>query len=130
MRLFLQSLVLAGLALGLVACESIDTSPSSNRERLQELEQAIEAEIGEARADSVQFCRTVAFGSKPCGGPWEYLVYSVTESDEPRLKELVAEYNALQAKINQEEGLFSNCAFVTRPDTTLVDGQCVKASSH
>jgi hypothetical protein len=25
-------------------------------------------------------CRYIAFGSKPCGGPWEYLIYVDAES--------------------------------------------------
>ena len=59
-------------------------------------------------------CRSIAFGSKPCGGPRTYLVYS-SSIDTARLATLVEDYNKLEMRINQERGLISDCGFVTPP---------------
>src|SRR5262245_39937735 len=97
----------------------------SKRERLRSLKQAIDAEIGTPRADKLAQCKHIAFGAKPCGGPWKYLVYSTARTDESRLKQLVSEYNALEKKINEEEGLNSDCSYVTEPELGLEGGVCV-----
>ena len=37
--------------------------------------------IGDAACKSDADCRAIAFGDKPCGGPWSYKIYSVTSVD-------------------------------------------------
>jgi len=37
---------------------------------------------------------------------------------------LVGEFNQLAKKINQEQGLISDCMLVTEPQVELVDGVC------
>lgn len=98
----------------------------SERER-RRLQRQISEEVGVPVADSVQQCRTIAFGSKPCGGPWQYLVYSTAVSDSTRLRSLVSRYNVLEEDFNRRTGRASDCAFVMRPDTALVDGVCTAA---
>lgn len=59
-------------------------------------------------------CRSIPFGSKPCGGPWSYLVYS-TSIDTLKLTNLVDTYNQLEKILNSECGRTSDCAFVNPP---------------
>lgn len=59
-------------------------------------------------------CRYIGFGSKPCGGPWAYLVYS-TSVDTLKLTKLVQKYNQLETTINQDCDRISDCAFVNPP---------------
>jgi cell division protein FtsB len=113
------------LAVALAGCELLGLSGTGSEARLDRLERQIEATIG-TEATQVTQCRTIAFGSKPCGGPRSYRVYSVAETDEARLASLVQRYNALEAKINRRQGRYSDCWAVPRPDTALVDGQCAK----
>ena len=69
-------------------------------------------------------CKSVAFGSKPCGGPWTYLAYN-TEIDEALFLNKVASYNANEANYNSKWNIGSDCAVVTPPiATTCVDGEC------
>jgi hypothetical protein len=100
----------------------------SKRERLKNLKRDIDAEIGTPRADNRSQCKQIAFGSKPCGGPWKYLAYSTAKTDEARLKQLVSDYNALEKQINEEEQLASDCSLVTEPRLELKDGVCVNDS--
>lgn len=54
-------------------------------------------------------CRFIAFGSKPCGGPWEFLTYT-TSIDTVALTSLVADYNQLEANYNINCGAVSDCS--------------------
>lgn len=61
-------------------------------------------------------CKFIAFGSKPCGGPWSYLTYS-TSIDTDRLEGLVNEFNEKQANFNQKWNITSDCSFVSPPSS-------------
>jgi hypothetical protein len=61
-------------------------------------------------------CKFIAFGSKPCGGPWSYLIYS-TSIDTNELESLVEEYNQAQANFNQKWGIVSDCALTLPPSS-------------
>ena len=114
------TIVIAGVVIPAVA--------SDTRERLTHLHNKIKVEVGTCRAESVDECRAIAFGAKPCGGPWRYLIYSTATSNEDRLRKLVAEYNALERKLNAEEGRASDCRAVGPPKVALSRGICVARS--
>ena len=60
-------------------------------------------------------CKFIAFGSKPCGGPWGYLVYS-TSIDTEELENRVERYNREEAIYNTEWGITSDCAVNNPPE--------------
>lgn len=69
-------------------------------------------------------CDFIAFGSKPCGGPWEYLVFS-NAVDQNYLTEQVLMYNEMQHQYNIQSGAVSDCAFVNPPTNVgCIDGVC------
>ena len=96
----------------------------SDRARLAKLKTAIDAEIGKARARRLTQCKVIAFGAKPCGGPWKYLVYSRQQTNEPRLRQLVDTYYNLEKKYNKKNKIGSDCGFVEQPEVMLLDGIC------
>jgi hypothetical protein len=97
----------------------------SDSARRDELLRMIKAEVGEPAAKSPSQCKTIALGSKPCGGPATYLVYSTAGSDEDKLKQLVSEYNELSRKYHREHPeIMSDCMFVAEPKVELSDGLC------
>ena len=99
-------------------------SQQSDTERLEELRRMIEQEIGIPYANEPTQCKLIPFGSKPCGGPWGYLVYSTLKTDESRLKQLVSDFNQLQKKINEEGKILSDCAIAPQPKVEFADGVC------
>jgi hypothetical protein len=102
-----------------------DAFQQSDSERMQELRQMIQAEISDPTAKESSQCNVIAFGSKPCGGPATYLVYSTARSDESKLKSLAREYNELSRKYNlTRPDVMSNCLYVTEPAVQLIDGMC------
>jgi hypothetical protein len=93
-------------------------------ERLEELRGIIEKEIGTPNANEPSQCKLIAFGSKPCGGPARYLVYSTAKTNESRLKQLVSEFNQIAKKINEERKILSDCMVVSEPKAEVVGGVC------
>ncbi|UCC81231.1 MAG: hypothetical protein JSW64_07710 [Candidatus Zixiibacteriota bacterium] len=81
--------------------------------------------IGEPACDGVGHCRYIAFGSKPCGGPWEYLVYSVSITDSVQLTEKVEFYNQYEDMMNHKYGYISDCSVPEPPQLGCVDGVCM-----
>ena len=72
----------------------------------------------------ITICKSVAFGSKPCGGPWTYLAYN-SEIDEALFLNKVASYNANEANYNSKWDIVSDCAAALPPLVTVcIDGEC------
>ncbi|MBZ9612415.1 hypothetical protein [Rheinheimera maricola] len=80
--------------------------------------------IGDAKADSIEQCRVVGFGSKPCGGPASYIALSVKDSNETELMARIANYNAAAKAENERLGRMSDCAVVPKPTVVLQNGVC------
>lgn len=93
--------------------------------RLAAMKQEIEELAREPRCSQVSECAVAAFGRKPCGGPWTYLVYSRTSVDESALVKMIGEYNELNQRVNERHGLISDCMLVTKPSLDCVSGLCV-----
>ncbi len=70
-------------------------------------------------------CHFVGFGSKPCGGPWEYLIYS-NSMDTANLFFLIEEYYQLEYTLNTTYGRGSDCAVPNEPDSVICESEgCV-----
>lgn len=85
----------------------------------------LKAEIGDAACDNSQQCKTVAVGSKACGGPETYLPYSTKRSDSARVARLAAEDAARRKAADQRSGMVSNCMMVMDPGAVCTAGRCV-----
>ena len=108
-------------------CEE-DNDNNRNKEAqfqtLQNDKQEILDYIASIACDATSGCDFIAFGSKPCGGPWEYLVYS-NAVDQSHLTEMVNAYNELEHAYNIEFEIFSDCAVVNPPQQVdCRDGIC------
>jgi len=69
-------------------------------------------------------CRFLGLGSKPCGGPWEYLVYA-TSIDTLQLYQMVLSYNIGQDTYNRKWNIGSDCSVPQPPDSVVcVNGAC------
>jgi len=70
-------------------------------------------------------CKFIALGSKPCGGPWNYIMYS-TSIDVNKLESLVEDYNNNEAAFNLKWGVISDCSFVLPPTSVICENnKCV-----
>ena len=93
--------------------------------QLNQMKTDIEVLVDQSICGDAFECRYIAFGSKPCGGPWSYLVYS-TSIDTLQLANLVNEYNQLESDFNQECERFSDCT-IENPPVSLEcqDNKCI-----
>ncbi|MEO8295264.1 MAG: hypothetical protein ABI613_07085 [Gemmatimonadota bacterium] len=101
-----------------------DTQPRKAA-TLQDLGGEVTRMIGDAACGDVSQCRMIAYGAKACGGPKQYLVYSVAKTDSTALAALVARYNAMESALNNSEGRMSDCSMVAPPTLARVNGRCV-----
>jgi hypothetical protein len=69
-------------------------------------------------------CNSIAFGSKPCGGPREYLVFP-NSVNLPQLQQMVSEFNEMDSNYNIQTGAISDCVVVSPPNKMgCVNGVC------
>ncbi|TYA74017.1 hypothetical protein [Seonamhaeicola marinus] len=117
------------IALTVTACLSDDGNDSDSYENevqtLQTLKADIEALVATSVCNESTECKSIAFGSKPCGGPWSYLIYS-TSIDTQELETKVGQYNQLEAIFNAKWGVLSDCAVANPPvDIICENNECV-----
>jgi hypothetical protein len=100
---------------------------AASRERVERLEREARAL---ARADGCEQdgqCRTAPVGSRPCGGPRDYVAYCALTTDSAALYAKLAELAAAEKAFNEKEGLASTCEFRMPPAVSLAGGQCAAA---
>ncbi|MDD7887183.1 hypothetical protein [Flavivirga sp. 57AJ16] len=119
MNLYLRMILVFSYLILLVAtsCSSNDNDASTYKIELEQLS-LLKADIeGLAKAsvcNDTTECKFIALGSKPCGGPWSYLLYT-TSIDVEQLKAAVKDYNTKEAAFNLKWGITSDCTFTLRP---------------
>jgi len=119
-------IVLLACLAGMAACNDDDpTDEDQDRARLEKMEADIDELIGEPTCKGNGDCRTIAFGAKPCGGPWSYKVYSASSVDTLALEQEVAAYNKFNQTLNERYGWMSDCSLAIRPGVECLDGHCV-----
>lgn len=70
-------------------------------------------------------CNYIAFGSKPCGGPREYLLFSSNINLE-QLQQMVTEYNQMDRQNNIQTNAVSDCAMELPPSSVdCINGDCM-----
>jgi len=104
--------------------DTIPAEQSFDLVSLQQERQNILDYIATFTCDENATCNIIAFCSKACGGPQEYLVFSSTV-DLDYLTEQVANYNALENAYNLTYDIVSDCMAVGPPENIgCVDGVC------
>ena len=74
-------------------------------------------------------CASLAMGSKPCGGPWKFVLYSKKNTKLSSLKKKLADYNKLDQKVNESQQLMSDCSVTLEPEPKCVNKMCVDAAN-
>ena len=70
-------------------------------------------------------CATVGIGARSCGGPEQYLAYSVRDTPAPALRQAAQNYAGLRKKQLEERGEMSTCELLPDPGAQCsAAGQC------
>lgn len=84
----------------------------------------VRQQLRPAYASTPDECRVVGIGSRPCGGPERFMIYSTANTNEAVLFKLVGAYNRKRAADNRREGMVSDCRVLPEPVAVLRDGMC------
>ena len=105
--------------------DTTQRTEEGDRTQLAEMRREIDALVGDAAGASIEDCRYAGVGSKPCGGPWEFVIYSASSTDSTALAERLTAYNAFEAEMNERYGYASDCSVPNMPVLAYRDGRCV-----
>ncbi len=71
-------------------------------------------------------CSFLPYGSKACGGPQGYLLFS-NQINVEILSKMVTDYNKAEDAYNRKFGVSSDCFYVTPPpQIECINGKCVQ----
>ena len=110
----------------LFSCASNETIGDQEDELIQLNQQRAAIEqmaVSETCTENTN-CKSVAFGSKPCGGSWSYLAYN-SAINETLFLDMVEAYNTAENAYNIKWGIASDCMAVGPPlRVECIDGKC------
>ena len=106
------------------------TGTIAHADQRPQLSASIQADIADLSCDKDDDCSFIPYGSRPCGGPWNYKLFSRKTTDERALWAKVEKYNKMDEYYNQKSDLQSECRFIVPPQTSCVNGMCNGSASH
>ena len=118
----LRTGVAAVFALAVGGATAADTA--AIEAELQTLRAQIVTTIGTASCANLVHCRLLPLGTRPCGGPDEYLAYSSIRTDKTQLENLAVEYGLLQEDLLRARGAIGTCVMLTAPRLLCIDNRC------
>lgn len=125
MKIFLAISMFIGI---FASCEQMSADQEITREQLDRQLAEIQTLINEGNCSNSSQCKFIPYGSKACGGPQGYLIFS-SGVDEEKLKSLVEKYNKAEATYNKENNIMSDCSIPPEPqELACEDGQCVEVA--
>lgn len=93
------------------------------KKEISELEKEINGTI-HTEADIATQCEIIPIGSKACGGPEGYRVYSTKTTDIIKLHELTSQYSRAAQRFNKKHNVMSTCNVPIPPKVILSEGIC------
>jgi hypothetical protein len=125
MKTHFLKILLLGLVI-FVSCEKQSIDTIADDQKLIQLRADVETFAKNKACSNGDNCRVMGIGAKPCGGPSEYIVYSLTNTDEKQLIAKVNEYTDFQKAYNIKKQLTSDCSLLPIPTVDCVNGVCTK----
>ena len=126
MKTHILKLTLLGFIL-FVACskeETLSPSLAVDDQKLAQMGKEIEEFAKNKACSNGDDCRTMAMGSKACGGPTSYVIYALSKTDEKQLVEKVKQYTDFQKELNIKYNRTSDCLFLSPPMIDCLNGVC------
>lgn len=79
--------------------------------------------------DNSMQCEVIAAGSRACGGPSHYMIYSTKHTSKEKALSVASELTKYESLYNAQNNMQSICAMLTKPSTQCVDNKCVKLTN-
>ena len=116
-------LLVLAFSIGLTA--PFVSSAETDAEALVRLRGEIMGLIGDASCRNVVNCRVVGLGARPCGGPDEYVAYSIWKTTSDQFRNLISEYNLIAEDLALARGEAGTCEVLPEPAADCVNDRCV-----
>jgi hypothetical protein len=124
MKWFFKILALSLLLQSFQCSDTIESPDLITSAQLETKKQEINTYINSFSCSESVGCNYIAFGSKPCGGPRTYLVFS-NNVNLIHLKDLVTKYNEMDNLHNIQTNAISDCSVPLPPsEIKCVNGVC------
>ncbi|BBN80048.1 hypothetical protein PA25_00330 [Pseudoalteromonas sp. A25] len=98
-------------------------------EDIKQLHSQLKALTQDVTCDTTMQCQVEAVGSRACGGPSSYIVYSNKSADSEAVKKLASKITHYESSYNAQNRLVSICQHLTRPSAQCVENKCVKLTN-
>lgn len=124
MKWILKLIVLSLFLQSFQCSESNEVANGITSLQLETKKQEIQNYINSFSCSESDGCSYIAFGTKPCGGPWSYLLFS-DAVDIVKLQEMVKNYNEINEQYNLQTNAVSDCMYVIPPtEVKCINGVC------
>jgi len=122
MKLFLALFLFIGSVSG---CEQAEDDQEITAKNLEKQLAEIHSVISADSCSESNQCSFLAYGSKACGGPQGYILFS-NQVDVEALTAMVDNYTKAEDAYNRKFGIISNCMHVAPPTQLACEnGKCV-----
>ncbi|EWH04069.1 MULTISPECIES: hypothetical protein [Pseudoalteromonas] len=88
----------------------------------QQLKQLIQ----DPSCDNSSQCKVLPVGSRACGGPSSYVVYSTKTANSSEVEKIAQKITSLESQYNAANDVMSICQHLTAPGTQCSANTCVK----
>lgn len=78
--------------------------------------------------DSSRQCQVIEAGSRACGGPSHYMIYSTKHTPTSRAEQVAKKLTKYESIYNAQNNMVSICAMLVKPGTQCKNNKCVKLS--
>ncbi|HEV8501582.1 MAG TPA: hypothetical protein VGR63_08385 [Casimicrobiaceae bacterium] len=106
-------------------------APESRGQSAEQRGAAIMQSIGTAACDDDAQCRVIGIGARSCGGPQQYVAWSIAHTDEAALRRAVDDDARASARELEKAGINSTCVVLPvpgvhclRPEGQDAGGRC------
>lgn len=122
MKAFVIFLLFIGSA---ASCQNTEEAQNVTLQDLELQFEVIQELVNQSSCTENSQCSYIAYGTKACGGPQGYLVFS-TDVGKDKLEAMVAKYSKAEDAYNKQNGIMSDCSIPTPPENIeCKDGKCV-----
>lgn len=116
------------------SAQAIKINPSAqapiSRETIQNTRQQLNTLIADTQCDNSSQCQVLPAGSRACGGPSSYIVYSSKTVNTDQVELLAAKITEQESKFNAQNDMMSICQHLSAPSTQCTENKCVKIEGN
>jgi hypothetical protein len=124
MKTHILKIALLGFTLFMACSQEVLLTPVDDDQKLIQLSKEIEEFAKNKACSERDNCKTMAMGSKPCGGPTSYIIYSLSKTDEKQLSDKVKQYTDFEKELNTKYNRISDCSLLIPPIVDCLNGIC------